>query len=530
MKKLAVLKKWFQKYRKLMVIYVIFGLILAGVIAAKKNYFINEIYSYGLANHVSEDGKTIWMQPKLAPYTYASGGEPYYDYVVVQEDERFNFANVWKNQSNDVHPPFYYLILHLVCSFFPGRFTKWLAGGVNIFFALLTLGGVRALSKELGCSERDRDIITLFFVMSAGVIGAVAYLRMYVMFMCEVVWLTWLILRWRGRENRHFYILVTSLSILGALTHYYFLIYLFFISLLYGISLLVGKKYASALKYCGAMLCAGSLSCLIFPAMFKHIFGGGASRSGEAFNNLRADPDRFFLFLQQILKNINWGWFGGTLKIVATVTVLYFGLQFLMGREKYSDPGQDIWKWMIPGGAVACYLILLAKIATSVSDRFYIPVYAVMIVIVIAGVRALADQIYHDYEITGVLLLWVAVMLTFGWNEGVSNLYRDSAPLLKTMESYGHMDALYVWPGGPGIMYNFMDLSKMRSVTFFIDDVKKLENMEELRSRSEYMLYIMENEDNRGREVISEIQKYCPQITHSELIGRYGEANIYHIY
>lgn len=327
---LVSIKKWFGQYRKLLVVYVVFALILAGVIASKKNFFVDEIYSYGLANHVSEDGKTIWMQPKLAPYTYASGGEPYYDYVTVREGERFNFSNVWKNQSNDVHPPFYYLILHLVCSFFPGRFTKWIAGVVNIFFALMTLGGVRGLSKEMGCSERDRDIITLFFVLSTGIMGAVAYLRMYVMFMCEVTWFTWLILRWRGKECKCFYILAVALSVIGALTQYYFLIYLFFISLLYGISLLVGKAYAAALKYCGAMLCAGGLAYLIFPAMVRHIFGG--QRKGrEAFAHLQDAPDRFFWLLREILRHINRVWFGETLVIVAVMVLLCVGLKFLGG-------------------------------------------------------------------------------------------------------------------------------------------------------------------------------------------------------
>lgn len=31
------------------------------------------------------------------------------------------------------------------------------------------------------------------------------------------------------------------------------------------------------------------------------------------------------------------------------------------------------------------------------------------------------------------------------------------------------------------------------------------------------------------RKDLEEIRKYCPRITQSEIIGRYGEANIYHI-
>lgn len=69
---------------------------------------------------------------------------------------------------------------------------------------------------------------------------------MYVMFMCEVTWLTWLFLRWQGEECKRFYVLVALLSVAGVLTHYYFLIYLCFISVFYGISLLLKKEYKKA--------------------------------------------------------------------------------------------------------------------------------------------------------------------------------------------------------------------------------------------------------------------------------------------
>lgn len=151
----ALIGEWGGRLWRPMTLYVLFLLMLVGVIASKKNYFIDEIYSYGLANHVMEDGEPIWIQPKLAPYTYASGGEAYYEYMTVQEGERFNFANVWKNQANDVHPPLYYVVIHLICSLLPGMFTKWQAGFVNILFALLALGGFRYMISLFLCCRRQ---------------------------------------------------------------------------------------------------------------------------------------------------------------------------------------------------------------------------------------------------------------------------------------------------------------------------------------------------------------------------------------
>ena len=44
----------------------------------------------------------------------------------VLEGQQFQYGFVKIMQSYDVHPPLYYMILHTVCSLFPGLFSKWL--------------------------------------------------------------------------------------------------------------------------------------------------------------------------------------------------------------------------------------------------------------------------------------------------------------------------------------------------------------------------------------------------------------------
>lgn len=105
------------------------------------------------------------------------------------------------------------------------------------------------------------------------------------------------------------------------------------------------------------------------------------------------------------------------------------------------------------------------------------------------------------------------------------------------MEGYGHLDALYVAPGSENgisrnIMWNFVDISKLNSVTFFKGNVSKLCEMEELRQKPECILYVIESEmsEQTEEEVLGQVKEYCPQITESDLIGRYGMANVYHLY
>lgn len=117
--------------------FILSFIILAGVCATvfavslKKGMHVDEYYSYGLSNY---SGNNIFMSVDLGK-TYTDPKQPFLDYMTVQPGNGFSYDNVWDKQSADVHPPFYYVILHTVCSFFPAKFSIWFAAVINITFS-----------------------------------------------------------------------------------------------------------------------------------------------------------------------------------------------------------------------------------------------------------------------------------------------------------------------------------------------------------------------------------------------------------
>lgn len=113
----------------------------------KEGWFLDEVYSYGLSNstegpfltdlHTDWENGTVFDRDELMQY------------VMVAENERFDYATVYYNQTQDVHPPLYYFFLHTVCSLFPGSFTKWTGIGLNFVFLGCTLTAMYALALEL---------------------------------------------------------------------------------------------------------------------------------------------------------------------------------------------------------------------------------------------------------------------------------------------------------------------------------------------------------------------------------------------
>lgn len=65
---------------------------------------------------------------------------------------------------------------------------------------------------------------------------------------------------------------VIGTSITGALTHYYFIVYLFFLCIAFGIYLLLCKRYRDVIVFILSMAGSGSIAVMIFPNMIKHMF------------------------------------------------------------------------------------------------------------------------------------------------------------------------------------------------------------------------------------------------------------------
>ena len=126
--------------KKFRIPIILFALLLFELIFAlfwgskKEGYYIDEPWSYGLANSyyqpfLQNDDTYMkqWQEPDF-----------YYDYVVVNEGEAFSYDSVIYNQANDVHPPFYYILLHTICSFFVGTYSKWFGLVLNLVFYIGT--------------------------------------------------------------------------------------------------------------------------------------------------------------------------------------------------------------------------------------------------------------------------------------------------------------------------------------------------------------------------------------------------------
>lgn len=255
----------------------------------QKNWlFGDEQWTFNLANRYYE------------PFLGTIDASPYYgkwlspdfwnSVLTVNPAYGFNYGSVFYNQSLDVHPPLYYLIIHTICSFFPNIYSKWFGIIPNIVFFLLSQFVIYNIGTLIFKKRYTALLLCLFYGFSWGVINNAVYVRMYGLLSLWAVISYYLHLKLMNRFNRNSLIMVLLFSLLGILTQYYFLIFQFFVSAGYSIYLLFKKEYKHLLEYCIGYLGILGAVIIIFPAAINQITGKVGNQGNEAFRNLVTAP------------------------------------------------------------------------------------------------------------------------------------------------------------------------------------------------------------------------------------------------
>ena len=511
----------------------IYGLLLLVMIAAislKKNYQLDEIYSYGLANNV---GFTA-IHPYFAPITYDNPADVFLDYMVVEEGEPFSIGNVWYNQERESSPPFYYLAVYLVCFWFKERFTRWSAGLVNLIFITLAMVMFRKILKHFGVRNTELNLYSMFFMLSPAIINNVVLFRMYTMFLFEALFLTYVVIHYRGKEDWKFYGLMIMGSILGVLTHYYMIFFLFFLSLVYGISLLIGRAWLKAGKYILSMGIAGGLSYLIFPGMIYHLFSAG--RGTESLEKLNSGLELHLESIKKFLDILNRQFFGYHFKGFALLILCIFVVGLLWHRKELKEKlfgkidADRVWDVLLLVVPSICYVIMIAKVVPYRVDRYIMGIFGLIVITFLLTIKWVLQFCFEDRKIMKNISMVVICLITLAniyQLSPITYLYLGDEEFLNEMDQYSDVDGLCVTSDGWRVTGNFNDMIKLGSLTFFQNEIETLGQMEDLKSKDEYILYVV---DNDAEEIIQKIYEICPQITACREIGKADVAYIYHLY
>ncbi|MDE6963369.1 MAG: hypothetical protein K2P30_07060 [Lachnospiraceae bacterium] len=341
----------------------------------------------------------------------------FYNALTATDGERFNARMVFENQAMDVHPPLYYLLLNFICSVFTGKFSKWFGIGLNIFLLILVEIGLYYLLRHFLKNKYMSIIMSTAFCCSRLSINMVQFIRMYIILMAICIWTTWLhlVIYKKLSENEYSIkahwkscLLLILITVSGALTHYYFIVYQCLMSGIFVLGLLLLKQYKNSLRYMGVMVVSAVLSILIYPAMLSHIFFKYRGRDA-VYKFLKGGT--LFHDVKNMLDELNAQLFKGTLLIILLILAA-FTLIFLL-KKKISI------KTILKGGVLALPLIVyfygISKASPFVSIRYVSPIAPMIFTFFAAWSKYLIDtasfKINHR-QILCLVLTSVSLFIT----------------------------------------------------------------------------------------------------------------------
>ena len=378
----------------------------------KAGYHEDELYSYYSSN------KTAGLFVNDREWTI---GESFRNELVVLPGEQFRYGVVKQMQSWDVHPPFYYYLLHTVCSLTPGIFSKWQGISVNLlgfvlsfillaYAAYLTAVYPISMQPELSDSEkqsyRKRGYVLAGTVcgmwgFGAAVISGVMFIRMYqwltvFVLLCLCLHLCALV---RKRENWKFYLLLAVTVFLGFLTQYYYIIFHFFLGAGFCLYLLKEKKWKSLMAYVGTCAAAFGAALVYYPSALSHIFRGyrGTEAVGE-FANASNTLERLQFFIGLFDKYMMGGGLALWLLLICLIAMTN---RFLQKRAKRSGREQKRERILtLPVGLLlfiaAGYFFTVAKTALllgETSNRYELPIYGVLVLLLVYSLYMVQKEI-----------------------------------------------------------------------------------------------------------------------------------------
>lgn len=456
-------------------------------------------------------------------------GSYFYNSLTAEGSERFNIPMVFENQAMDTHPPLFYVFLNIVCSFFPGQFSKWFGVGLNIFFLLFVEVGCFLLLNYYIKNKYASLVLSVIFCCSGLSIEMVLFIRMYVLLMACFLFQSWyhlLFYDWsvKGllfKKDWKKYILLGILTILGALTHYYFLTYQLIISAFFVLLLWRKHQVRQCIDYIITMIVSAILYCCLYPASLNHIFfkyrGRDAVHKFLKTSSLFGDVfDMFNIF--------NKGLFKGSLLILLGIMLIASFL--LVIRNKFQWQTFRVYLLLIIPSII--YFWGISKASPFISFRYISPVAALIYIFLILWMNLLWKGISPNEKI-GYVLCGIIMSLSvffFPVRPVTGITYTERAQVVKELSGECEYCAYITGDEYNWKMWDDFVLYPEFEGLFFISGIEKAPITDEkFLSQENLILFIDKALDQN--EIIAYLREAFPELTY-EL--KYEEPNVNILY
>ena len=471
-----------NKTKVLLFLIIVFQIMLVCLTFSKNvGYFIDEVLSFSLANREG----TGYYDPPVHMWL---DKDWYLRNMTAQEGATFDFSIAYHNQEQDVSPPLYYMMLHGVCSLFPGQLSSWMGLGLNLFFYAGNIILLYFLGKKILHDEKAGLLIAALFGITYGAVNIAMFLRMYMMATFMLLFHLSVYIHYFEREKIPVrgYLLFTISAVLGSLTQYYFLVGAAFLGVWYSLKFLYRKKYVELIKYYLSAGISAVIAIGCFPAMPRHILKSG--RGAASFESL-SSGDNYLFQIKEMFHILNEEMFGKMLLIL--VAIILIGVVAMLLKKK-AIPSFDKRYW-IPVIVVSVgYFMVITKVAPYQTDRYIMPVFPLSYFLVVGAFYTISKHILNEKSsLLACMLIFGSLAVIQLTTQPIDYLY-EGYQKSNVAEQYTDEYCMVISDDTGYWHYDLQALIQYKSFYWLkdMDNMELLENIaEKLESENSFVLY-----------------------------------------
>lgn len=482
----------------------------------KEDFFVDEIYSYGLASY-----KQAFLFEEESFVNNWHNKEYFDDYITVSETDEF--IRAYENQKEDYHPPLYYLLLRLVTGMFVGSLSKWTGLALNIIIFIVCSIVLFLIGKKLF----KNNIYVLLLVIAYGFSRFSAentlFIRMYQLLELQLLLLTYWGIRncYNDKLKLKNIIPLIILIVLGTLTQYYYLLFLIGFSVLFIIKYIRKKQIKNLGKFIGAIIIAQILVYLIFPNYTEQL-SGNSKRSSETETNaiekvqkIFSRENNYFKILDNSMFNFNIKYLVSLMFLVGIILLIVKGI-----REPKKRINLKINKRLniilIP---TIVYWCLVTFTSPYIDLRYILPIFVFILIITLYLLKKEIGVITKNKKIVMAIFLIITIIYSssFLLNAELRYQYKSSKEKIENISKYKDIPCIYMY-APTDVLTNTFTLNFnyvrqfekvyiMNKINFSTLDVKKALKGVDISKG----IIIMDNEvgvEYKAKKIVDEMEEF----------------------
>lgn len=452
----------------ILIVFILFQVICMSIIGGMSRPNGDEWFTYGLANDTSDQifMNEKWINQKTDGTEWVSS-QDIKGYLFVDEGEEFDFSSVLYNQKKDVHPPLYYMLIHLLCSFTPDEVLMIHGTIINVMFLVAANVILWVMGGELFKSEYERLIPSFVLCLSLSAVELYSYDRMYTMlaFFCLCITCLQIKLR-KDMKGRKLLVLLAVVTCLGCLTHYYFYMYLFVAFMVFAFErLILSKTGIKSMIPCVVSHCIGGITAiLLYPKAISHMLF--SYRGEQIRDGLLGSKVEGFAAYYDVLNNFC---FSGRFAVFFVIIVLLIVIGIVLKKIELGIDSKNI---VLLVGTIGLFYFIIAFISYekvwSYVSPIYVPIALLISVITVTALWFISSSI-RTLVAMGCLLLLIGnpmldnVRITLESN-------REDRELESMLQAYQGRDCYFVYESWNNIYDNqildLLNFDEIKAVSF----------------------------------------------------------------